>query len=461
MTITRKDINSAISFEDYNFTRPHIVEKLEKTYSYNVLEKYINGVKNILTPFLKDLDYTPSAIIGLHPSEEQIAAIFACLELGISIVIVDYDRPDKFKQYEYMDPKTDLLCPIDFFIVNSSRQNTNLAKYVFFENRCNYTICLDTFDLDFTSNNLILATDNTIAIKCTSSGTTNTPKKVEHTHKFLKNISYRNSKFYNDVVALGYNLNHGSSIATYFLPALFSKKTTKFLNIGGFGLNTLENFPNCRVDHFMISYTADIIRFARNKKLDNLKIYTLGSIPIKEVKGKFKDVISFFGSNETSGPTLINKLSYDNFAVNKFRKIDDFFELDLQDKNLIVKIPIYNKVHDTNDIFSIEEDYYIFKGRNDLYRINGRIIDKTLLNSVVNLYLKKDFQIVYDIVENKIYIAYWNNKKNHLKIMKKINKKLPYFHKINKISFITVEEFMSGVKIDQELLREYFRQYVK
>ena len=460
MTITRKDINSAISFEDYNFTRPHIAEKLEKVYTYDILEKYINAVKNILAPYIKDLDYTPSAIIGLHPSEEQIAAIFACLELGISIVIVDYDRPDKFKQYEYMDPKTDLLCPIDFFIVNSSRQNTNLAKYVFFENRCNFTICLDKNILDFTPNNVILAKDKTIAIKCTSSGTTNTPKKVEHTHEFLKNISYRNSIFYNNVVALGYNLNHGSSIATYFLPALFSKKTTKFLNIGGFGLNTFENFPDCKVDHFMISYTADIINFAKNKKLDDLTIYTLSSIPQKEVKGKFKDVISFFGSNETSGPTLVNKLSYDNFAINKFRKIDDFFKFDLQDGNLVVTIPIYNKAHNTNDIFSVSKDYFVFKGRNDIYRINGREVDKNILHDIVKLFLIKDFQIIYDIVENKIYIAYWNKKINDSKVLRRINKKLPYYHKINKLSFINVEEFMSGVKMDQELLREYFRKYV-
>ena len=42
---------------------------------------------------------------------------------------------------------------------------------------------------DYTPNNNIFAKNDSIIMKCTSSGTTGTPKPIKHTHAFIESIS--------------------------------------------------------------------------------------------------------------------------------------------------------------------------------------------------------------------------------------------------------------------------------
>lgn len=460
--ITRADINPLIKFTDYG---PYAVGPDLETYDYNDLNKEIDAFKNLLEPKIKIKN--PTVVIGMQASKEQFACLFACYELGISVSIIDYERADDFDVDTYVDPKTEILSPIDFFVVHTADKG---PKYEFFKAKAKQQIVLDeywgndSFDKkDYTPNNKIKATPSTIAIRCTSSGTTDTPKKIEHTHEFLKAVSMRNTSMYHGRFGIGYNLNHGSSMATYFLPCLFSKDTTECKNLRHFKTYKLKPDwgKTIPMDHLMISYKIDTETWAKNHSDPNLTVYTLGPIsPL--VRGKFKDVISIFGSNETSGPTLLCKLSdYQHGKKPFFKPQDDFYGHEIIDGRMHIHMPIYNKVHNTQDKFVIEDDKFYFKGRDDLYRINGIDVNQnwmeTIMFQIVNGHEKG--QIVYDLVRQEIYIALWY-KADVNKIKKRFNKQLEEHHKISKVACLDMKKFLSGVKVDQELLREHFRKNV-
>lgn len=454
--ITREIINKDIVFEDRN----GFVGTKIKTYNYNDLSREIDKFKNLLKNHKAKKDN--NIIIGIQPSLEQIACVFACMELGITISIVDYHRPDSFQQYKYMDPKTEILSPIDFFIVNYRNESD---KFNFFHNKSRKTIiCNEQKNFDYTTNYTVDADENTNLITCTSSGTTNTPKKIIHKHNFLYKLIKRNSLFFDKTVSITFNLNHGSSLATYFLPSLVSKKVDKIVNIKDF-LSCLK-FENIDINHILLPY-RNYLEISSEYYNPNTIFYTLSIISNELVKnyqnGNFKDIISFFGSNETSGPTLINQISKKNFQEESYHKIDNFYNLKIVKSELNVILPIYNTTINTNDLFETKDNNeFVFKGRNDIKRINGLNVDKNLYDSICKETM--DCDIVYDIAHQYIYLAIWKNYSDiferFLDLDKKIRKISKNCHYIDKSRILDKKEFLTGIKLDQELLREYFRKNV-
>ena len=68
-------------------------------------------------------------------------------------------------------------------------------------------------------------------------------------------------------------------------------------------------------------------------------------------------------------------------------------------------------------------------------------------------------QIVYDLVKQEIYLACWTDV-NLEKVKRRFNKGLIPEHHITKVASLDITRFLSGVKVDQELLREHFRNNV-
>lgn len=448
--ITREIINKNIVYED------HYEDKIVY-YDYKILSKEINKIKNLLEKY--GAKKGESILIGFNPSIDQIAGIFAALELGLTIVVVDYGRKDNFQHYSYMDPKTEILLPIDYFIVEYTYDTD---KFKYFQEKCKKTIITDQEDKDYTENKKIYADKKSLIMKCTSSGTTGTPKKITHTHEFFYNLIQRNSQFFNNSVGIFYNLNHGSSFATYFLPSLYSNKVTRIVN---FPLTMFDPkyIIDMNLDHLLLPYSQylDIIPKVRNHKTT---YYTLSRIPeeLKKYQHTYKDIISFFGSNETSGPVFINRIKHKNYTEKSFFQFDDFYNIQIRNNSLFVEIPTYNAIIETKDVFNKIKGIYYFEGREDLTRINGTIVPIQQYQDIVNMYTVGD--LVFDYNKQMIYLAIWNSVSNKEKIVNKINKRLKKIsnesHFISKSKIIDKSEFLSGVKLDQELLREYFRKYI-
>lgn len=459
--ITRESINKNIRFKDVKLFRG---KTTSEAYSFHELSSEIDRFKNLLQDHYQ-CQPGQTVLIGEQPGMSQIALVFACCELGLPITVIDYHRRDNFKSYQYTDPKTKILLPISFFIV-SQRESTD--KFEFFQSVCEKTIILNDHrhNTNTNDNKQILSQDNSLFIRCTSSGTTGTPKIVEHTHEFMESLINRNTVFFDDTVGLVFNLNHGSSLATFFMPGLFSPKVNQFINfeIDHGSLGPLGEYD---LSHLMLPYPHLIDNFLqRNKKQnDHLTIYTLSTIQHRwrnHIKtGKIRDVVSFFGSNETSGPIFVNHAGEKGFKENQFRSIDDFYKIDiLANDELSVALPIYNKTINTNDTFKIVQDRYQHLGRNDIIRINGFQVDVNDYTDMIKSIANCD--LVYDSLKNEIYLAIWEIKRDPMIVKNKIDKELKAAssncHYISKCSNLDHGDFLSGVKLDQELLRDYFRK---
>jgi hypothetical protein len=426
------------------------------------LSKDIDAYKNLLQYKYNAVE-GQAVLIGEQTGRTQLALVFACLELGLTITIVDYGRKDNF-QTDYFDPKTTMLLPIHFFIV-SAYDSTD--KFSFFNQACETTIILSNETLEYTPNQTVNVKPSTILLKCTSSGTTGTPKIVHHTHEFIFALVTRNAKMFNGVIGQAFNLSHGSSLATFFLPTLIAEGVTDYIN---FILeHTSSVIENYKLDHLMLPYPDMLEVFVDQYKKSahsGINLYSLTYIrdEWKEYTrdGKIKDIISFFGSNETSGPTLINRVSYDDFNRQRYHKVDDFYELEIKNTELIVTLPIYNNKIETKDEFISNGESFLHLGRNDMHRINGRFFMETSYQRIVKN--KLNGNLVFDFVNNRIYLAVWETDDNLDQkideIQEVLKKRSDDAHYISKYQVLSYEDFLSGIKLDQELLREYFRRYV-
>lgn len=471
MLITREVINKNITFLDLP-VRSNIC-------NYDDLCYAIDHIKGIL---LNNHDCKPgqSVVLGLSACTLQIAAFFACAELGLQIIILDHSRDDKWISVDYIDPKTKALSPIDYYIFDKKTFHpTILARHNFLKTNSGYSVELDSrkinnkeYDVQTTD---ILAKDTDILLKCTSSGTTGTAKLVKHTHHFFYELIKRNRVFYYGSVCMTMNLNHGSSPATYFLPALCSENTTQFVSykvqmFNVFDFKDLSNvISKLKIEHLMIPYSYMIDRFFTNgEENSELNLYTLSTIQQSWLeyykKGRIKNIISFFGCNETSGPLLINEIKDKDFAESRYKLFDDFYKLNTNEgKNLEVAMPVYGTTISTNDMFDIKDDCFFYMGRNDLYRVNGLQVNVDKYYALVAEQV--DGIMIIDTAKDRLYLAIWNDVQDIDSRIAELNSKLGSLsnglHQIQKFKVLNKDKFYTGVKLDMELLRDYFRNYVK
>jgi acyl-CoA synthetase (AMP-forming)/AMP-acid ligase II len=470
--ITRNIINKNIIFKDVNV---HNLYQKDKVYTFDDLEKQINIVKNVLQKeyLCKEGE---TALIGIVPCVLQIATFFACAELGLNVVIADHNRNDNWINPDYVDPKTQSLLPINYFIVTSDEHL--IPKYKLFYKICEKTVVIkDLESKDASPNNYLGCTENSMLLKCTSSGTTGTAKLVNHNHGFLKRLISRNKTFYYGSVCMAHNLNHGSSPATYFLPALCSEDTKIFVSYmityvtetsrtDELTKFAIDKFNKYNFDHLMIPYSYMIDNFLKSGTYQTLNLYTLSTIKQQWVPyfldNKIKNIISIFGSNETSGPTFINEVADHAFEENKYRKIDDFYDINLLDGNMLeVTMPVYGTKIVTNDLFDRRNNDYYHKGRSDLYRVNGFEVNVNHYTLLVKESLDAD--LIIDTAKDSLYIAVWQDQdvENHIdKICEQIKVSSYNVHTINKFAILDKTKFMTGIKLDMELLRDYFRKFV-
>lgn len=462
--------------KESEFTKKHLVYKID-------LWKYILKFKCQAGP-------GESILIGMQNlNTDYLSVCFAAAELSLKIVIIDYTRNDDFKDLTYFDPKTKILSPIDIFLHDFSHKQFKdnpkaLAKFTFFSNCSNrtYSIC-DDIDTSITNKEEfevaknIFPRSSDIVMRCTSSGTTGTPKIVEHTHEFIAKVALRNSRKFSGKCLHVRNLNHGSSLAVFLLPTLASEQVTYHIFFDLDETKPLDDFVTTlsefsqTLENVIFPYPFMIEEFidaSIRKEITwpALNVHTLSYIQEKPKQaisnGLIKSITSIFGSNETSGPIFTAYI--DRYCVNQssniFDHTDDFYKIKLDKDGLLnVLLPVYNTELITNDIFQQRGAFYVHKGRSDLIKINGEIVDIKIINEL-NL-ANPDAYIVSDTVQNCLYLAFWDHYNIELETEYK-NFFTNNFNRvqISKISVLNKNKFLTGIKIDNELLREYFRSYV-
>jgi hypothetical protein len=146
--------------------------------------------------------------------------------------------------------------------------------------------------------------------------------------------------------------------------------------------------------------------------------------------------------------------------------VDDYYKVSFTIDNLLeVDIPIYNKKFCTNDEFIISSDGFYHDGRSDLIRINGHVVDVESHNKILKVlkpYL--DAKFVYDPAVNEIYLAIWKTTLDPDVLVQKINFKIGtmyWGHHISKYEVLDSNLFFNGIKLDNQLMRDYFRSRVE
>ena len=187
------------------------------------------------------------------------------------------------------------------------------------------------------------------------------------------------------------------------------------------GIQNTE-FPLSDVNHIQFPYTRDIKEYLDNTiECPNLIIYTLSKIDLsweRYLGYTIKDIVSLFGSSETSGPILTQNLSDEKFEVDRFVDPDGFYEPTIVDGKLLLLLPEYDVVGNTGDKFEeLDDGSYRFCGRNDKIIINNHELYLNHLNRIANEYVK-DCSLILDAECNKVYLVVWKDQEDlHLSLI--------------------------------------------
>lgn len=471
MIFSRELLNKNIRYHDFCVVKgSKPLDFQYKSYDYFYLSSLVNAYKNLFLS--KGAKSGNSVVIGTQSRIEQIALVLACSELGIAIAIADVDivedprgpLPIGVKQLEPIQAKTTQelikepyrkMLPIDFFVVKNKECT---AKFDVFKETCTNTIILDDENLDYTANNIIASTDKTVFLRC-ASGT----KIIDHTHDFICALVQRNADMFYGKMCMLSNLNHGSSPAVYFLPGLIAVEVTDFYNFREVLMVPPKLFmfylKQYSLDHFLVPYTAWIDEFFKtdDANIDTCILYTLGIIRkdwVDKFKNKVKDIISIFGTRESSGPTMLNKASDIDFTENRYTVYDNFYNLHLnKNSELQIAMPIYNTTIATNDIFIVNNNSYTFQGsKNNLYRINDSVVNLELYQTFIDKVMNA--KLVIDNVKDNIYLAVYDASIDN-SILNELNelmlKTSDGRHRVNK------HDCSIDVSISDDQIKHYFR----
>lgn len=406
-------------------------------------------------------------------------ALYAAAELGLRLVVLDVHTKILSKNQSQLQ---DFL-PLDLFI--SGKQLTPAAHdfYQSISRQTEYWNVWDEYkmmDQSRYQNIVSIKPDpDDILLLCTSSGTTDRPKKVEHTHRFLHDIARRNCDLLNfdGRVLHVRNLHHGSSLAVHFLPSLMSDRCTAHYvfnyesddNIAGL----VDFCQEHQINHLQFPYTKSIDDFLTHAvkhgvTFKDLTLYTLSYInpdwqPLIQQCG-VREIISIFGCNETSGPLFINSLTgaSSQFDPKDFVSKDGFYRFSFNEHGqLLVYLDQYDRTIIMQDLFERCDNHYLHKGRSDILRINDIKVDFFwLLQLCQNNQVPG--QIVLDRDREKLYLAVWDHSDTN-RLVQQLNNLIEDRYGpqvcISSAQNLKYEDYLIGIKLDHERLRTLFRNY--
>jgi acyl-coenzyme A synthetase/AMP-(fatty) acid ligase len=441
--------------------------------TYNDLIKKIVCVKEFL---ITKYNVAPGQkiVICIIYWPDYVAWFFACCELGISFVVMDYPRTKealaKFTVYgtiDYAVYDVDYPTALNYFenikIINSSEVD-------------NYKYSIDSTPIWATSDSPMLYT--------TTSGTTGTPKKIINDHKYFWDLMDRNARVLDlkpdDRCLHSKTLHHGSISSTYFIPAIkhCSRHYHAPYNTIPGDINEIplikawinliqeEKITKCLMFYEQID---DLIKYLNldKKQHNNLTVLVLSKIKQQHLDVIVKDfdykIISMFGSVEVGGHIFLPQVDRDNVdnydPSNMGCVLDDMYKLRINEESLLeIKTPWADDYVCLGDKFKInDKNEWIFYGRENIYKINGRTIYLAVLIQTVESSLKlkneNDFDIIVDQQEDKIYIR----SEQPVDLINLNNSILDYINeKCYTVYYNLVmprNKCFSGIKFDQEYIR--------
>lgn len=470
--ISRECINNNIKIKSLRL----LENQVESRYiDYHQLIELIDRCKTYLKN-VKQVTPGQKVILSNFYWPEYLGWFYACSELGLSFLISDYPRSKVALK------KLEIYGDIDWVIYDDHCPE-GFADWK--DKIIGHHEILSIIP-DKSISTYAQPTD--ILLYATTSGTSGTPKIVKYTHEFFYKLLERNANLYNlknsDRCFHSKNLHHGSVLGVYFLPTLkyceyhfhspfryvLIKNQEKTLEeVEG---KLFEAWVNMiqkeKINKILLFFDQiDVLKKylkIENKIHDDLTAYVLTKISDDDINVLVKQfkykLISIFGCTETSGPLFLPEININNYQdydpTNMKQPLDEFYKLAIVDGKLLVTMPSGESVC-TGDKFEIVNNNWIYKGRDNLYRVNGHPIYLDLLNKTVeditNLKKEKEFDIIIDSDANRIYIRVdceLDLKKLNQGIFDKLG--IGYYF-ISKQLIGHRKKYFSGIKFDPETIR--------
>lgn len=441
-------------------------------------DQIINCIDRVKTYLLLEKNCQPGdkVLLALNVWPHYLIWFIAISELGMSFVVSDYPNIENSLS---VANKLSLYGDIKYLI--SSPRFKGLTHYSHLLSKFVDCNIFTTYE-NTAYKHKFDALPDSILLYSTSSGTTSTPKIIEHNHKFFYDLLERNARLYNlketDRCLHSKGLHHGSVTGVYFLPTLkycsyhyYAQVEMECVTPGvSVPHNWVDLIQKEKINRCLMFYnmTDDFCRLAllEEKKHDELTVFVLAKITqthLDVIVKKFNyKIMSIFGCTETSGPLFLPEIdinTVDNCNLNDFGTVlDDFYRISIDAENsLIVEMPDGKKIL-TGDKFSMVKNNFIFHGRENLYRLNGKpfYLDLLILivEQITGLKNSIGFDIVVDQNLNQIYIRSTddiNLEKLNADISKEIKGDESY--QINKKIVAPRDLFFNGIKFDAEEVR--------
>jgi hypothetical protein len=418
---------------------------------------------------LNDIGVTKGQRVGfalLKMNIEYVALFFACCELGLIIVILDWSM-----QLTDNSLRVAGVSPIHIFLADTKDLGTG-KRYVHHAER---VIDISGVDLDRIVPVRVpyeISPEDPVVLT-TSSGTSGTPKPVYHNHGFIAALARRNTFLFNkdEPVIHIRNLHHGSSLATFFLPALagVAEHHVMTVPLGQDGTRNLARYVSrhdiaaiqfpypTNIDDFLKTSFQEKIRFR------NLRIFTLTYVleewqPMLVTLG-IGEITGIFGATESSGPVFLSRMNPETqFNPRFFSHPDDFYDIIFEKGTISVKHKELN--FKFPDKFEKDENGFIHNGRNDIIRINDVLITINQLKAIIRE-SDVDGELICDSLHQKIYLALWREPVSVDLTTKHVEARMRIDYpelRISKSDVLDKSAFIGGIKVDAELIREHFRK---
>jgi acyl-CoA synthetase (AMP-forming)/AMP-acid ligase II len=383
----------------------------QHTLDIDALKSNIRGAKELLINEY-DVKKGQKVILNVIEWPEYVVWFFACSELGLKFIISDFPKSEMAFKHVPLLKEADLMI---YDLVYASVYDKLPTKILNIKK---------ISSLPKTNNDPILCEPEDIMFIATTSGTTSTPKIVEHTQRFIYNLSIANMDMYglneNEVCYHNKNLQHGSVSPGFFLPALIACKEHYHAPFGYFKGDREELYREESFRQMITTKSNRLVLFFNqfdwfvdcvDKFAPQLgtkpHIHVIGVLKKEQLDTLFNKldcvVIPGFGTTESSGALFYKEISRENYESTdllNYGVANPFYNIEVENEMLYVTLPDGKKIETGDKFKHLDDNTFKFLGRSDIYSVDAKRVFKSFLDDILEQEMewvnRKDFDLTFD-----------------------------------------------------------------
>jgi hypothetical protein len=330
-------------------------------------------------------------------------------------------------------------------------------------------------------------TVDTVCVISHSSGTTGEPKVCDISHRNAIDLVKENIKIFEfseaDRVLHYKTLHHGSLFLNYAIPAFASTDHHEWFvkkhshDIDQYNTGVLKACIELCIDHRLTKW---LVPYADIQYLPKLKSADLSHMSMVTVVGptanamqkifdKFnpRAVYNNFGCTEigTIAVSKTTKETVDQYSPTKFNLINSLLDIEVEETQFRVKYKKQSDWKSIGDIIEIDNNHFIWHARNNTIKFGDKKISVHDISSWTTLFLENRFlTVVPNFLENKIYLAYYDNAVDSYKlhhINASLSAKFGKGVEFTDVRYFEFREVVNGIKPSLPILLYAFNNPVE